>query len=105
METITRSHDRFEIAVDGDAAGRALFVDRDGRRIFFHTEVGEEYGGQGLAGRLVGHALDVTREEGLRAVPVCPYVERLARRSGSWADVVDEPSEDERAAVKGLATS
>lgn len=105
METITRSHDRFEIVVDGDAAGRALFVDRDGRRIFFHTEVGEEYGGQGLAGRLVGHALDATREEGLRAVPVCPYVRRLVRRSGTWDDVVDEPREDERAAVKGMATS
>ena len=42
--------DRFEVSSDGAVAGFAQFVDHDGRRVFFHTEIGEEFGGQGLAG-------------------------------------------------------
>ena len=45
--------DRFEVSCDGAVAGFAQFVDHDGRRVFFHTEIGEEFGGQGLAGTVV----------------------------------------------------
>ena len=81
--------DRFEIAVDGSAAGLARFVDADGQRIFFHTEVDDAYAGQGLAGALVGAALDATRAEGLRIVPVCPYVKKYVAKHTDYADIVD----------------
>lgn len=105
METITRTDDRFEIAVDGETVGEARFLDRDGRRIFFHTEVDDEHSGQGLARRLVEHALDATRGAGLRVVPVCPYVERLVGRTDRWSDVVETPTPEEREAVRGLVPS
>ncbi|MFC3996725.1 GNAT family N-acetyltransferase [Nocardiopsis sediminis] len=60
---------------DGTLAGRAAFVDppgADGERIFFHTEIAEEFGGRGLAGLLVREALADSIRKDLTVVPVCP---------------------------------
>ncbi|KRF37667.1 GNAT family N-acetyltransferase [Nocardioides sp. Soil805] len=97
---VTLSGDRFEIAVDGTRAGLTQFVDSGGQRIFFHTEVGEEYAGQGLAGTLVTRALDATREAGLRVVPVCPYVKRFVGSHEEYADIVDAVTADALATVR-----
>lgn len=86
---VTLAGDRFEISVDGTRAGLTQFVDSGAQRIFFHTEVGDEYAGQGLAVELVTHALDATREAGLRVVPVCPYVKRFVGKHEEYADLVD----------------
>ena len=92
--------DRFEIVVDGAVAGLTQFVDDDGRRIFFHTEVGDEYGGRGLAKTLVARALDATRAEGLRVVPVCPYVKRFVEKHPEHQDNVDPVTPDAVAVVR-----
>lgn len=96
-ETVTRQSDpdRFEISVDEGVAGSALFVDRDDRRIFFHTEVGEEFGGRGLGGTLVRQALDATHADGLTIVPVCPYVKHFLDKHDDWADSVSRPTPDD----------
>lgn len=91
--------DRFEITSDGAVAGFAQFLDRDGRRIFFHTEVGEEFGGQGLGGIVVGEAIDATREEGLTVVPVCPYVKKWLTKHPEHEDITAKPTPDDLAAV------
>ena len=60
---------------DGALAGRADFVDvpdTDGERIFFHTEVGQDFAGRGLGGLLVREALADSIRKGLTVVPVCP---------------------------------
>lgn len=60
---------------DGTLAGRADFVDppdADGERIFFHTEVDQEFSGRGLAGLLVREALADSVRRNLTVVPVCP---------------------------------
>lgn len=89
--TVTREQnpDRYEITVDGDVAGFAQFLDRDNQRIFFHTEIGDEFGGRGLAAVLVENALNATREGGLRVVPVCPFVKKYVTKNTTWADMVD----------------
>ena len=98
---VTLRGDRFEISVDGTRAGLAQFVDADGQRIFFHTEVGDEFEGQGLAGQLVSAALDATRASGLRVVPVCPYVKRYVERHEEYADLVDPVTREAVAAARG----
>lgn len=98
-ETVTRQADRFEIAVDDRTAGHVAFVDADGRRVFFHTEVDEAYEGRGLARTLVKQALDATRDEGLAIVPVCPYVKRVVKKDDSWADHVSNPTPADLQAV------
>lgn len=54
-------------------AGRADFVDAadEHTRIFFHTEVGREFHGRGLAGLLIRSALADAIEENTLVVPVC----------------------------------
>ncbi|WP_454162373.1 GNAT family N-acetyltransferase [Gordonia iterans] len=71
---------------DGVVAGRAEFVDSTqtpGDRIFFHTEVAEEFGGRGLAGILVRHALADCLSAGLTVVPVCPLFAAHLREHGA----------------------
>lgn len=98
--------DRFQIAVDGDPAGLLRFVDDDaGRRIMFHTEVSDDHAGEGLGGHLVTAALDRTREEGLRVVPVCPYVKRFVERHAEYADLVDPVTPDALQRASAAATS
>ncbi|CAM3435595.1 GNAT family N-acetyltransferase [Occultella aeris] len=72
---------------DGSRAGRADFADsRDGagtgERIFFHTEVAEEFGGRGLAGLLVREALADSIRENLTVVPLCPLFARHLSKHG-----------------------
>lgn len=93
--------DRFEITTDGTVAGFTQFLDRDGRRIFFHTEIGEEFGGQGLAGIVVEQAVTATREEGLTVVPVCPYVAKWLTKHPEHEDITSKPTPDDLAAIRG----
>ena len=50
--------ERYDLLVDGELAGMAEYRDREGRRIFFHTEVDDAYAGRGLGNRLVRAVLD-----------------------------------------------
>ena len=74
-------------------------VDHDGRRVFFHTEVGEEFSGHGLAGIVVEEAVRATREEGLTVVPVCPYVKKWLTKHTDHGATVAQPTPDDLAAI------
>lgn len=70
---------------DGSPVGRADFVDAPGaaaERIFFHTEVDQEFGGRGLAGLLVREALADSIRKNRTVVPVCPLFARHLRKYG-----------------------
>ncbi|WP_416563066.1 GNAT family N-acetyltransferase [Nocardia testacea] len=70
---------------DGSPVGRADFVDPPGaaaERIFFHTEVDQEFGGRGLAGLLVREALADSIRQNRTVVPVCPFFARHLREHG-----------------------
>jgi predicted GNAT family acetyltransferase len=84
---------RFEV-LDGDTAvGQAAYVDDgDGHRIFYHTVIDEEHGGQGLAGRLAAQALDETVAAGLVIVPVCPYIKNYLGKHHQYAESVQKPT-------------
>lgn len=98
-----RALSRFEIAVDGRRAGFTRYVEAEGRRSFFHTEVDDEYSGRGLAGVLVRQALDETRTDGLKAVAVCPYVAAYVKRHHDWDDIVEPASRTDLAAVRAAS--
>ncbi|MGA5820956.1 GNAT family N-acetyltransferase [Kitasatospora sp. NPDC094028] len=80
---------RYEIHVDGGLAGFTEYRDRDAQRVFFHTEIDDAYAGQGLAGKLVQEALTDVRANGLRLVPVCPYVAKFLVKHQEFADITD----------------
>ncbi|WP_308250358.1 GNAT family N-acetyltransferase [Sphaerisporangium fuscum] len=81
---------RFEITVDGRLAGFAEYRRRPGRLVFTHTEIGDEFEGQGLGSRLVREALDSVRAEGLSIVPLCRFVRRYVERHPEYQDLVAE---------------
>lgn len=87
--TVTAEDKRYSIAVDGHTVGFAEFVERDGQRVFTHTEVSKDYEGRGLATILVGEALQSTRAAGLRIVAVCPLVAAYVEKHQEVADAVD----------------
>lgn len=82
--------ERYEITVDGSAAGFAQYVRRGGRTLFVHTEIDAGHEGQGLGGRLVGAALDAERRAGRRIVPLCPFVAKYVERHPEYQDLVDQ---------------
>lgn len=101
--SVSRQSDpeRFEITSEGEVAGFTQFVDHDGRRVLFHTEIGEEFGGQGLAGIVVEEAVKSTREEGLTVVAVCPYVKKWLTKHPEHDDISEAPTPADLAAIDG----
>lgn len=79
---------RFEVLVDGKVAGFAEYRLLPTKIVFTHTEVLPAFEGQGLAGKLVAHALDASRDAGLRVVPLCPYVKAYIEKHPEYNDLV-----------------
>jgi uncharacterized protein len=79
---------RFEV-LDGDSVvGKAAYLEYPAgkaQRIFYHTVINEEYGGNGLAGQLAAYALDETVAAGLTIVPVCPFIKKFLGKHPEYA--------------------
>lgn len=88
--SVSAGSDRYTIAVEGKDVGHAEFVDRDGQRIFTHTEVDGGYEGRGLATILIAEALLDTRDAGLRIVARCPMVAAYVDKHDEYTDIVDK---------------
>lgn len=89
----------FEINVDGTRAGLTQYRDHGNQRIFFHTEIGEQFGGRGLGSTLLGRALAETRDAGLRVVPVCDFVAGYLAKHHEFDDITDPVTQEARQAV------
>ncbi|HZQ31734.1 MAG TPA: GNAT family N-acetyltransferase, partial [Mycobacterium sp.] len=87
--TVAQEADRFTISVEGRQVGLTQFADRDRQRVFFHTEVDDDFEGRGLATILVEDALTTTKDSGLRIVPVCELVAGYVDKHSEFADAVD----------------
>ncbi|WP_457965886.1 N-acetyltransferase [Arthrobacter sp. D1-29] len=93
MSDITIRHnpdrERFEVLDSGNVIGKAAYKEYDGgaspQRIFYHTVINEEYGGQGLAGKLATVALDETVEAGIAIVPVCPFIKKFLTKHPEYS--------------------
>ncbi|NKY85496.1 GNAT family N-acetyltransferase [Nocardia veterana] len=86
---VTQAAERFEVSVDDRLAGFTEYLDHDGQRIFYHTEIDSDFAGRGLAGVVVSQALAHTREAGLRVVPICPFVAGYLQKHNEFADITD----------------
>lgn len=87
---------RFEAYLpDGTFVGQTAYTTRGDALVFTHTEVPEQYRGQGVAARMVRFALDSARARDLRVVALCPYVrEFLHRHEDEYADLVGHTPQD-----------
>jgi uncharacterized protein len=85
------ARERFEVLVDGEPAGRAVYRLRPGTIVFVHTEIDDAHGGRGLGGTLVRAALDSARARGLHVVASCPFVRSWIEKHPDYADLTTRP--------------
>lgn len=84
--------DRGEDGTEELEIGEESYVDvargDSNERVFFHTGVSDEYGGQGLASVLVRGAVEHAIAAGFDIVPVCPYVVAWLPKHPEYAEHV-----------------
>lgn len=87
--SVTAEDGKYSIAVDGKTVGHADVADRGDQRVFYRTEVDDDFGGRGLATILVREALEATRADGRRVVPVCEMVAGVIEKNPEFQDIAD----------------
>lgn len=105
--TVTHASERkrYEISVDDRRAGVSAYVDTDTQRVSYHTEIGDEFTGQGLANKLTAAALADTRAAGKRIVAICPLVAAYVDKHDDFDDILDPVTPHAHAVVRAeLAT-
>jgi predicted GNAT family acetyltransferase len=73
---------------DGTVAGVLMYKLSDSLVVVTHTEVDEEWEGQGIGGRLVQGALDDLRRRGVHVLPVCPFTKAWIERHPDYQDLL-----------------
>jgi predicted GNAT family acetyltransferase len=79
---------RFVADVTGGEA-ELLYQRRDDLVAFVHTEVPEEAEGEGVGTALAQAGLDWARAEGLRVLPLCPFVAAYVQRHPAYRDLLE----------------
>lgn len=77
--TNNRSAKRFETTM-GDALAVLEYELKDGVLTLVHTGVPSVLEGKGIGGKLVKAALEFASEQGLKVVPLCPFVRSYIKR-------------------------
>lgn len=80
---------RYEIRLGERRVGLADYYRRGDVVVIPHTETSPEFGGRGLASKLVRYCLDDIRSQGLRVEPACPFVAAFIRKNSEYADLLE----------------
>ena len=92
MSEITReihgSKGRYVLRQDGAEAELTYSIASPHLIIADHTEVPDAFRGQGVGLRLAERLIADARAEGVRIVPLCPFVNAQRRRHPEWSDVI-----------------
>jgi uncharacterized protein len=89
-QTVTRNtdHRRFELLTD-DKLSIIAYVELDDHTLaLVHTEVHPDLEGQGVGSRLVVQVFDYVETNGLKIVPLCPFVAAYIKRHPDWQRIV-----------------
>ena len=81
---------RFEVRLDGELAGFAVYHRRGGRIYLVHTEVDPAFEGKGIGSALARGVLDAERALAEPVVPLCPFMRGYIDRHPDDADLVDK---------------
>lgn len=79
---------RFELTLDGGTA--LVAYRRDGERlVLVHTEVPQQFVGQGVGSRLAKGVFELLRASGRKAVVRCEFLKGWIAKHPDYNDVVD----------------
>ena len=78
---------RFEVHVDGETG--VLLYRREGDTItFIHTRVPNVIGQHGIGSELVRTGLEYAKSQGLKVIPLCPFVAAYIGSHPEYSDLV-----------------
>lgn len=81
------THHRAVALDDGKVIGECTFSHSDKVWIIDHTFVRSDYGGQGLARKLVDCIVDEARAAGIKLAATCPYAIKVFRED-KYKDII-----------------
>jgi predicted GNAT family acetyltransferase len=89
MLTVTDNPEakRYEGRAGDDLAGVVEYRLEPGVLTILHTEVAEDFAGEGLGSALLAQTLDDVRARGLKMRVVCPFARAWLRRHTEYADL------------------
>ena len=79
---------RYEFQIDGKIAEIDYIKSNNGEIYLVHTEVPTSLGGKGVGSQLAEKALADIERQGLRLVPLCPFVAGYIRKHPEWKRIV-----------------
>lgn len=79
---------RYEILIGDRVAGFTEYAMHGTQIDLIHTEVQDEFEGQGVASRLISELLADVRRRGLEAMPYCPFVRKFIAKHDEYLDLV-----------------
>jgi uncharacterized protein len=81
---------RFELPIEGEEEiAAAYYRIENGRVVITHTEVPQQFSGQGIGSRLARGVFEAIRASGRKAVLKCPFMSAFAARHPEYSDIVD----------------
>lgn len=81
-------HGEVQLFSDDVPAGKMSLAMTGGRLAVFHTEVDPEFEGRGFAKLLLAELVRYAREQNLKVIPLCPYVNaQFQRHQAEYEDV------------------
>lgn len=83
--------ERFEARYGDEMLGYIDYQIRDGVMRLPHTYVTPAARGQNIAALLTEQALQAARDQRLRVVPICWYVDRYIQRHPQYRDLLTDP--------------
>ncbi len=79
---------RYEFQIDGKIAEIDYIKSSNGEIYLVHTEVPASLGGKGVGSQLAEKALADIERQGLRLVPLCPFVAGYIHKHPEWKRIV-----------------
>ena len=84
---ISENRGRYEYAHGGHLAELTYSITSPTLIIADHTAVPDAFRGQGIGAKLVERLVADAGAEGVKIMPLCPFVNAQRRRHPEWADV------------------
>lgn len=87
IREVQKTRGRYVLRKDGQEAELTYSITSPTLVIADHTSVPDAFRGTGAGARLVARLVEDARAEGVRIVPLCPFVNAQRARHPEWADV------------------
>lgn len=78
---------RFEVDLGDGKLAMIEYMLAGKNIIFTHTEVPEEFEGQGIANQMAHEALEHAKENGYKVQPLCPFVAAYIRKHPEYQSI------------------